>query len=195
MKKVLTKVGYMAFGSLLTLIGYHFGNIDNNTANAQRIFDSGSGPVVRVPKDEIRCRRLVIVGADNTPRITLGLDSFDRGAIEIGDEHRNRRVYLNVATFDGVEGGTIELSAKDSGSVSAILGTDLYGGYMTLYNRNPASIRPVVHASITSNERGAIVLRDTIGQQTDSMYGQVPREIFQTRDTQRTRNFHGYLRD
>ena len=39
MKKVLTKIGYMAFGSLLTLIGYHFGNIDNNSANAQQALE------------------------------------------------------------------------------------------------------------------------------------------------------------
>ena len=186
MKNILTKVNYMAFGCLLTLIGYHFGNVDNNSANAQE-----NTPIV----DEVRCRRLVIVGADNTPRVSLGVDSFDRGMVEIGDEHRTRRVYLGVDAISG----KIHLNTMDSrnfpGSVSVMLGTDLYGGYMTLFNRNPASLKPDVHASITSNERGAIVLRDTIGQVTDTMYGSVPGEVFQIREIERKVNFHRYLRN
>ena len=35
MKKVMEKVIFMAVGSLLTIIGYHFGTVDNNSANAQ----------------------------------------------------------------------------------------------------------------------------------------------------------------
>lgn len=166
----------MAFGSLLTLIGYHFGNIDNNNANAQE-----NAPIV----DVIRCRSLVIVGDDNTHRIILSTDQFDRGDIGVYNEDGARRVYLGVTTFDGVEGGSIDLIAKDSGGVSVALGTDLYGGYMILYNRNAASTRPVVHASITPTGRGVIVLRDKIGQQTTNMYGQFG-ELFQIRDIRRT---------
>ena len=67
MKTILTKMTYMAIGSLLTLIGYHFGNIDNNSANAQIRVTPQETEIV----DEIRCRELVIVGDDDTPRITL----------------------------------------------------------------------------------------------------------------------------
>ena len=81
MKKVLTKVGYMAFGSLLTLIGYHFGDIDNNSVNAQQ----PSERVVNIV-DKIRVRQLEIVGNDNSPRIYLGTD-LDKGQIKfVGDD-------------------------------------------------------------------------------------------------------------
>lgn len=81
MKNILTKVGYTAFGCLLTLIDYHFGNIDNNRANAQGIVKEKPEIV-----DEIRCRRLVIVGDDDTHPIILGTDDFDRGSIQIFNE-------------------------------------------------------------------------------------------------------------
>ena len=189
MKKNLTKLGYMAFGCLLTLIGYHFGNVDNNSANAQ-ITVRENAPIV----DEVRCRKLVIVGDDNTPRIKLSVDLLDWGVIEIAGKDQIRRVYVGVDTLDGFESGIIELSAKDSGSNSVALGTDLYGGYMALYNRIPASRKPVVHASITPEGRGAIVVRDTTGQQTDSMYGGFPAG-FQTRNLMRALGSPLYLRD
>ena len=119
MKKVLTKMGYMAFGSLLTLIGYHFGNIDNNSANAQRIFNSESELVVRAPspiQDEIRCRRLVIVGKDNTPRIKLETDLFDRGTIGIYNEDETLRMFLGVMSDDN---GVLEIIGKESGGPAA----------------------------------------------------------------------------
>ncbi len=43
----------MAFGSLFTLIGYHFGNIDNNIAETQRIPRENA-------QDELRCRSLYL---------------------------------------------------------------------------------------------------------------------------------------
>ena len=69
MKKFLTKIGYMAFGSLLTIIGYHFGNVDNNSVNAQQPL----GTFVEIV-DKIRVRQVEIVGNDNSPRIYLGTD-------------------------------------------------------------------------------------------------------------------------
>ena len=74
MKNVSTKIAYMVIGSLLTIIGYHFGNIDNNAAEAEkedrppmgfRIGAERDDPIA----DEIRVRRLVIVGEDDTPHI------------------------------------------------------------------------------------------------------------------------------
>ena len=73
----------MAVGSLLTLIGYHFGNIDNNSADAQLVVKK-SAPIV----DEIRCHKLVIVGDDETQHITLGTDFFNHGKIGIYNENR-----------------------------------------------------------------------------------------------------------
>jgi hypothetical protein len=63
MKNVSTKIAYMVIGSLLTIIGYHFANIDHNAAEAEK-----EDPIV----DEIRCRRLVIVDEDDTPHLVLG---------------------------------------------------------------------------------------------------------------------------
>ena len=68
MKNVLTKISYMAFGCLLTLIGYHFGNVDNNSVNAQQ----PSEKVINNIVDKLRVRQLEVVGNDNTSRIILG---------------------------------------------------------------------------------------------------------------------------
>ncbi len=57
MKKFLTKIGYMAFGRLLTIIGYHFGNVDNNSVNAQQPL----GTFVEIV-DKIRVRQVEIGG-------------------------------------------------------------------------------------------------------------------------------------
>ena len=134
MKKILTKVGYMAFGSLLTLIGYHFGNVDNNSANAQE-----NAPIV----DEVRCRSLVIVGDDNTPRITLGTES---------------RVSLGVDLNDS---GTIVIREKDSGGIVAQLGVDSYGGYMALFNK--VSETAAFKSGITDKGDGYAIAFDKAG--------------------------------
>ena len=157
MKKILTKLGYMAFGSLLTLIGYHFGNIDNNSANAQI--------VITAPEivDEIRCRKLIIVGDDGSRRITLGTDFFDRGEIEIYNENWARRVYLGVANDDA---GSLTILGKGSGGVAAGLGVDSNGGYMALWNK--VLDKPVLRTGITDKGNGFILIRDKAGYQTDS---------------------------
>ena len=170
MKKILTKVGYMAFGSLLTLIGYHFGNIDNNSANAQ---ESIGEPVTIVhPEnktfDEVRCRRLVIVGDDNTPRVTLWTDLSDSGKIEIYNENGARRIFLGVTdagTLD--DSGTVEVSAKGAGSVSGVLGVDPNGGFIALYNK--FIDYPVVNVAITKKGDGLVQTRDKDNHRTDSM--------------------------
>lgn len=102
MKKVLTKIGYMAFGSLLTLIGYHFGNVDNNTVNAQPSLEKTENIVNR-----LRVRQLEIVGNDNSPRIYLGTN-LDKGQIVVVDD--NDVPHLTLKTDS--EGGSIEV--KDS---------------------------------------------------------------------------------
>ena len=154
MKNILTKLSYMAFGCLLTVIGYHFGNIDNNSVNAQE-----NSPII----DEVRCRRLVIVGADNTPRITLGAGFLDRG-IQIYNEDGEIRINLEV---DWRDRGNITVLGKESGGAAAALGVDDNGGHMVLWNK--VIDKPVLQASITNKGEGSIFTRDKTGYQTGSV--------------------------
>ena len=169
MKNILTKIGYMAFGGLLTLIGYHFGNIDNNSADAQVQFDQEKAEIV----DEIRCRRLVIVGDDDTPRITLGTTFLDRGAIEVCNEDGARRIFLDI---NNVDGGSVTLIGKNSGGTAVWLGVDDNGGFLSLFNK--VIDNPVLNAAITSKGHGAIVVNDRSGNQIGALG---PLGIFQTK--------------
>ena len=172
MKKVLTKVGYMAFGCLLTLIGYHFGNIDDSNVNAQE-----NAPIV----DEVRCRKLVIVGRDGTPRITLdtksfnraiapklfgpGLDRFyDHGLIEIYNKDGIPRITLGV---DMEDYGTVAVQGKESGGVAAELGVNDDGGFMVLYNK--VLDRPVLRAGMSDKGEGIFLTRDKAGYHTGTV--------------------------
>ena len=176
MKTVLTKVTYMAIGSLLTLIGYHFGNIDNNSADAQVIVGKNASIV-----EELRCRSLVIVGDDDTPRIILGTSFSDRGEIQIYNEGGARRVYLAVVGgINNIDSGFLEIQAKESGSVSVALGVDSYGGYMALWNK--VLDEPVIQASLTKKGHGSIVIRDIAGNQIGVMG---PLGIFETQGKSR----------
>ena len=171
-ENILTKVGYMAFGCLLTLIGYHFGNIDNNSANAQE-----NAPIV----DEVRCHSLVIVGRDNMPCITLKTDFFDRAGIEIYNEDGARRVRLGIAGGVGnIDSGILQIQAKESGSASVALGVDSYGGYMALWNK--VLDEPVIQASVTKKGHGSIVIRDIASNQIGVMG---PLGIFETKGKSR----------
>ena len=183
MKKNLTKLGYMAFGCLLTLIGYHFGNIDNNSVNAQE-----NSPII----DEVRCRRLVIVGDDNTSRIDLTTDTNDSGMIELGNKHGIRRLFLGVNASDGVEAGSVQIVAEGGNMVCSV-GSDAFGGSIAIYNLNSASNKPVVYAATTQTESGAVVANDKAGQQISSMNRFDEGGVIQMRDLRRVRNVT-YLR-
>ena len=158
MKKILTKVGYMAFGSLLTLIGYHFGNIDNNSADAQGIFQE-KAPIV----DEIRCRKLVIVGDDGTQRIILGTNVLP-GYIQFANKDGATRVLLGVDLEDS---GTVIIQGKDSSGKAAQLGVDQYGGYMALWNK--LIDRAVLLTGISDKGEGYVFTRDKGGYQTGAL--------------------------
>ena len=160
MKNFLTKIGYMALGSLLTLIGYHFGNIDNNRADAQVEFGVKEKSEI---VDEIRCRKLVIVGEDDIPRINLATDGFDHGFIQIFNENGARRVLLNVTHSDT---GSLEIHGKESGGMAAWLSVDDNGGYMALWNK--AIDKAVLQAGITNKGKGFILTRDKAGYDTDA---------------------------
>lgn len=152
----------MAFGCLLTLIGYHFGNIDNNSADAQVEF------VVKEKVeivDEIRCRKLVIVGDDDTPRITLDKDFLDRGMINIYNEDGARRIFLGVSR--NYDGGAVEVIGKESGGLAASLGVDDNGGYMALWNK---LIDKAILQAVVNNKGGAFLFtRDKAGYDTDTV--------------------------
>ncbi len=152
MKNILTKLGYMAFGCLLTVIGYHFGNVDNSNVNAQE-----NAPIV----DEVRCRKLVIVGDDNTPRITLETNFLDRGWIVIYNEDGAQRITLGV---DWNDYGIVAVRGKESGGVAAELGVSDYGGFMALFNK--VLDKPVLQAGVTDKGEGFLFTRDKVGYQT-----------------------------
>ena len=168
MKKILTKMGYMAFGSLLTLIGYYFGNIDNNSANAQESREGGYATIIRPENktfDEVHCRRLVIYGNDHTPRVTLATDRSDSGSIEIYSENGARRIFLGLDNV--IDAGTLEVSAKGAGSVSGVLGVDHNGGFLALYNK--LIDYPVFYAVITNKGDGLAQTRDRDNHRTNSI--------------------------
>ncbi len=188
MKTMLTKVTYMVIGSLLTLIGYHFGNIDNNSVNAQLRDTPQETEIV----DEIKCRKLVIVGKDDTSRITLVTNLSDRGVIQIYNENSFPKVSLGVANnldtgfirteqleINKLYDTTVRLGTDDLGSgtlilynrsgigkdqMSVTLGTDAHGGYLAIFNK--VFDTAVVQASITDKGEGYIFTRDKTGHQT-----------------------------
>ena len=144
MKKVLTKVGYMAFGSLLTLIGYHFGDIDNNSVNAQQ----PSERVVNIV-DKIRVRQLEIVGNDNSPRIYLGTD-LDKGQIKFVGDDDTPHISLRTTS----QGGQINVH-DSSGKTKLDLRIKEGGpGTIDLFNRHE---KPVVTLDTTDEIAGITV--------------------------------------
>lgn len=167
MKKILTKIGYMAFGSLLTLIGYYFGSIDNNSANAQEskvvrpyLLDRTYSIV-----DEVHCRRLVILGDDEGDRITLETDLYDRGMITIYNEKWAERIALRIT--NNTDSGILEITGKESGGPAASLGVDINGGFMALFNN--VNDKTVLQAAITNKGEGFIITRDKVGYQTGAV--------------------------
>ena len=145
MKKVLTKVGYMAFGSLLTLIGYHFGNIDNNSVNAQQ----PSERVVNIV-DKIRVRQLEIVGNDNSPRIYLGTD-LDKGQIKfVGDDDTP---YISLRTTS--QGGQINVHDSSGKTKLDLRIKKDDNGTIDLFNRHE---KLVVKIGATDEDAGAVAV-------------------------------------
>ena len=162
MKNVSTKIAYMVIGSILTLIGYHFGNIENNTAVAQR-----DDPIV----DEIRSRRLVIVGDDDTPRVILGVSPNDSGRVLIGDENRELRLLLSAETSDGFKTGSIIVMTEDK-KVAGVITSDMYGGYMAVHTRDGLVRKALAQMSTTRDGDGYVATRD----QTDEIAGTIGGE-------------------
>lgn len=144
MKKVSTKIGYMVIGSLLTIIGYHFGNVDNNSVNAQ----GTSNEIV----NKLRVRQIEIVDSENQPSIYLGTD-LDRGQIKFVGDSDTSQLSLKATS----RGGQIVLSNKsgkqkirlelledrgaigvfgEDGSTKALLGEIDHGGVVRVDSHN-----------------------------------------------------------
>ena len=116
MKNVLTKMGYMAIGCLLTIIGYHFGNVENNSVSAQQSSESATNIV-----DKIRVRQLEIVDDDDTPRVKL-----DRDGIKVYNAMRVLRAAIGVNQNDS--GMVLVLGEGPPTGAAALLDVDEFGG-------------------------------------------------------------------
>ena len=154
MKKIAAKMGYIALGSLLTLIGYHFGNIDENRADAQGV------EII----DEIACRKLVIVGDDLTPRIVLKTDDVDNGRLLIFNEKPETRVMLGVIQADRTDAGIVTVSGTGM-TLAAKFGANANGGSLSLFNK--ISDKGVIQAGVTDKGEGIIIMHDSEGNFTD----------------------------
>ena len=141
MKNVLTKIGYMVIGSLLTILGYHFGSIDNNSVNAQ---ETSQTPVEIV--DKLRVRQLEIVGNDNSPRIYMGTD-LDRAEIKFVGDTDTSQISLK-ATSDG---GQIKLHNR-SGKQKIHLGLSKDRGRILILGEDGLS-----KVTLDEDEDGGVV--------------------------------------
>lgn len=142
MKNILTKIGYMTFGCLLTLIGYHFGNIDNNSVNAQEALGT---PVEIVNK--LRVRQIEIVGNDNSPRIYLGTD-LDRGQIKFVGDSDTSQMSLKATS----NGGQIKLHNR-SGKPKIFLDHKEDRGRIRILGENERG-----RVTLTENDNGGSVI-------------------------------------
>ncbi len=198
MKNVSTKIAYMVIGSLLTIIGYHFGNIANNPAEAQEKADA---PIV----DEIRCRRLVVVNEDGET-VTKIVPTLD-GDGTIAINNKDGEVLVNIAPTVETSDGSIQTYNKDGkvlvtigttetsdgfirtynkdGELVAGIGSDGYGGHMAIWNNKgfENSPKPIVRIGTTDEGNGVIVTKDADGNETDVL-GE-PNKIFAYKDITR----------
>ena len=159
MKNVSTKIAYMVIGSILTLIGYHFGNIENNTVDAQE-----DNPIA----EEIRSRRFVLVGQnDNIPRVVIETTRDGHGSIAIGNQNGMLRLRLKSLIQDnGMETGEITIY-QEEGELIALIGSDQNGGSMSIYNGDRVrdgvitnTLDPVVQIATTTKGHGFVMTRD-----------------------------------
>ena len=165
MKNVFTKITYMVIGSILTLIGYHFGSIENNTVDAQE-----DNPIA----GEIRSRRFVLVGQnDNIPRVVIETTRNDHGSIAIGNQDGMLRLLLDSSSMDnGMETGGIRIY-QEEGELIALIGSDQNGGSMSIYNGDRVrdgvitkTLEPVVQIATTSKGHGFVLTNDADEQKT-----------------------------
>ncbi len=155
MKKVMEKVIFMAVGSFLTIIGYHFGTVDNNSADAEINIDAA--PVLTDGEfNKIRCRNLEIVDADGNTRILLARDLFENGFISIPNKDGESAVVLG-----NHGGGYISVTNADNKS-STTLHTTAYGGQVSIFNKTG---EVVLQTGVTENGVGQLKTWDKFGDE------------------------------
>ena len=168
MKNVSTKIAYMVIGSILTLIGYHFGNIENNTVDAQE-----DNPIT----EEIRSRRFVLVGQnDNIPRVVIETTRDGHGSIAIGNQNGMLRLRLKSLIQDnGMETGEVTIY-QEEGELIALIGSDQNGGSMSIYNGDRVrdgvitnTLEPVVQIATTTKGHGFVLTKDVDELQTGTL--------------------------
>ena len=150
MKKVMERIIPMVVGSLLTIVGYHFGTIDNDSANAQ--IDIKAEPVLTDGEfNTVRCRNLEILDTDSNTRIVL----TDTGQILILDENGEVGMVLTVVDRKGV----VIVGKTDSKS-NATLHAGEYGGMMSISNKKG---EVVLQTCVTENGAGLLKIWDKFG--------------------------------
>lgn len=142
MKNVSTKIAYMVIGSLLTIIGYHFGNVDKNTVEAEQADLVPDTDAVKY-FEKIVCKEFVIVNEDVKRVVNIAPDLDGAGSI---------------ITYD-----------KD-GKPLAHIGSDNNGGRLAIWHKgfvnNPI---PIVRIGTTAEGDGFVITRDAHDRQTDVM--------------------------
>ena len=149
MKNVLRKIAYMVIGSLLTIIGYHFGNIENNTADAQEKTDN---PIV----DEIRCRHLLIVNEDGERVVSITTGDTAGG---IGIYNNEGTEVVSITTGD--TGGGIGIYNNEGTEVVGLAAASHGSGGIELHNKDK---KRVVQLGTYADGRGALVISDKDGK-------------------------------
>ena len=156
MKKQLERCMYMGIGAFITLISWTLAEMHNASVNAQN-----AGPLV---VDEIICRKLQVVDKQGNKKVVLSTASGG-GTVVVCDKKRKGVVHLSA----NESGGFVNVHSTDSRG-RAILGTDLSGGKVVIYNLYGQQIGEF---SVDFPEDAQIETRDG---QIKTKYGQIKIE-------------------
>ena len=174
MKKQLERCMYMGIGAFITLISWTLAEMHNASVNAQN-----AGPLV---VDEIVCRKLQVVDEQGNNKVVLST-AFGGGTVIVWDEEGKGAAILNTNNEGGVlsvygkdkgvvqlsineYGGLVNVSSKDDNKGGVILGTDLHGGGVAIYNSNA---QQVGEFSVHTGGGGWIKTKDKLGNTTGSV--------------------------
>ena len=174
MKKQLERCMYMGIGAFIALISWTLAEIHNAPVNAQ-----DAGPLV---VDKIVCRELQVVDAKGNNKVILST-ALGGGTVVVWDEEGKGAGILNTNNEGGVlsvygkdkgmvqlsineYGGIVNVSSKDKNKGGVILGTDLYGGAVVIYNSNA---QQVGEFSVHTGGGGWIKTKDRLGNTTGSV--------------------------
>ena len=174
MKKQLERCMYMGIGAFITLISWTLAEMHNSSVNAQT-----AGPLV---VDEIVCRKLQVVDEQGNNKVVLST-AFGGGTVVVWDKEGKGAGILNTNNEGGVlsvygkdkgvvqlsineYGGLVNVSSKDDNKGGVILGTDLYGGGISIYNNNA---QQVGEFRVHTGGGGWIKTKDRLGNTTGNV--------------------------